>query len=365
MERFTHLVDRIYHCAFDDSAWPELASTFAAAFDTASTVFQLRDLSNGGIRILGRTANANANADLAYRTHHHRLDVWTEKGARLAPMTVMNGEQVISTKDFAASEIYCNFFRPLGIFHVIGAAFPVSADQLGIMGVHRDRDQTQFDADAERRLSALLPHLQRSLQLRRHLTPDASPNPHDAQLCTLVVDANMRILRSSVAADDLLRHGDGLYLANGMIASYSPDTTAALTRHVANAVGTMAARHGEPGGLVSVPRLHGFPLTVQIAPFAFKRNVQGDSAPAAMLIVRDPERMPSDFAKSVETIFGLTRAEALIAEGLARGLAVQEIAIANGVTYHTARTQLKTLMRKTGTSRQGEVIALLLKSLPV
>ena len=58
-------------------------------------------------------------------------------------------------------------------------------------------------------------------------------------------------------------------------------------------------------------------------------------------------------------------AEALIAEGLARGHAVQDIALANGVSYHTARTQLKSLMRKTSTSRQGELIALLLKSLPV
>lgn len=361
MERFTRLVDKIYHCAFDDSAWPDLAATFAASFETASTVFQLRDLATDGIRILGRTANASASADLAYRTYYHRLDVWTEKGARLAPMTVMNGEQVISAKDLAASEIYTDFFRGLGIFQVIGAAFPVGATQFGIVGIHRDRHQTPFDADAERRLTMLLPHLQRSLQLRQHLTLDNT----DTRSCTLVVDANMRILRSSTMADDLLRHGDGLYLANGALASYSPDTTAALARHVADAVGTMAARHGTPGGLVSVPRLHGFPLTVQIAPFAFKQNVQGDSAPAAMLIVRDPERMPSDFTKLVENAFGLTRAEALIAEGLARGHAVQDIALANGVSYHTARTQLKSLMRKTSTSRQGELIALLLKSLPV
>ncbi len=364
--RFTTLVDQIYRAAFDDGAWPALTNTIAAAFNTGSTVVQLRDLPRGGIRILGRTPNASAKADLAYRDYYHRLDIWTERGALLAPMVTMEGAQVIAPEAFAETEIYQDFFKSLGIFHVIGAAIPVSRDQLGIIGIHRARGDGVFRNGAPRALDLLLPHLQRSLQLRARLVPATAelPETRDQDSCVLVVDRDMRLLRSSAVADDLLRHQNGLLISEGQLVCQNARATATLAKLVFEAAATTAARCGTPGGFVSVPRSNLFPLAVQVAPFSAVRNIEGDATPAAILIVRDPLRTSNTFARTVQTIFALSPAEAAIAEGLARGTSIHDIAAHNGVTYHTARTQLKALMRKTGTSRQGELIALLLKSLP-
>lgn len=76
-----------------------------------------------------------------------------------------------------------------------------------------------------------------------------------------------------------------------------------------------------------------------------------DAAPAA---APGPET-------SLRSRYGLTRAEIRVAAALAEGLSVRAIADRHGVTYETARSQIKSVLSKTGTSRQAELVALLAK----
>lgn len=61
-------------------------------------------------------------------------------------------------------------------------------------------------------------------------------------------------------------------------------------------------------------------------------------------------------------LWGLTDAEANVAVKVAQGLAPQDIAEAAECSVHTIRTQLKSVFRKTGTSRQNELATLVLGS---
>jgi DNA-binding CsgD family transcriptional regulator len=60
-------------------------------------------------------------------------------------------------------------------------------------------------------------------------------------------------------------------------------------------------------------------------------------------------------------MFGLTRSEALLANALVNGRTLQQIAVAHNVSLNTIRTQLKSVLIKTGTNRQSELVALLLR----
>lgn len=59
--------------------------------------------------------------------------------------------------------------------------------------------------------------------------------------------------------------------------------------------------------------------------------------------------------------FRLTKAEARIALGIARGETLAFIAQAHGISVMTARTQLKAVFLKTATHRQAQLTALLVK----
>jgi DNA-binding CsgD family transcriptional regulator len=91
----------------------------------------------------------------------------------------------------------------------------------------------------------------------------------------------------------------------------------------------------------------------------------GVSVPAVSIIVIDSESPADlDFTLLRET-YSLTPAEAAVASALTRGRNVGEIAAESQTSVETVRTHVKRLLSKTGTDRQGELIALILRSVPL
>ena len=62
--------------------------------------------------------------------------------------------------------------------------------------------------------------------------------------------------------------------------------------------------------------------------------------------------------------FGLTPSEARLALHLVAGETLRSAEVKLGITYESARTQLKKIFNKTGTSRQAELVVVLLTALP-
>jgi len=62
------------------------------------------------------------------------------------------------------------------------------------------------------------------------------------------------------------------------------------------------------------------------------------------------------------TIYRLTSAETDLALRLLAGQSLSAAAGPLGITYETARSRLKSIFRKTGTHRQGELVALLARA---
>ena len=65
-------------------------------------------------------------------------------------------------------------------------------------------------------------------------------------------------------------------------------------------------------------------------------------------------------ASGVEKQFGLTRAEAALVEEMLKGGDMPEVAGRLGIAPATARTHLHRIFRKTGTTRQSELVHLAL-----
>ncbi|OLC82550.1 MAG: hypothetical protein AUH72_06460 [Acidobacteria bacterium 13_1_40CM_4_65_8] len=63
-------------------------------------------------------------------------------------------------------------------------------------------------------------------------------------------------------------------------------------------------------------------------------------------------------------LYRLTEREADVAADLLQGLSVNDIARHRGLSVHTVRTRLKRLLEKTRTTRQPELLSLLVASFP-
>jgi DNA-binding CsgD family transcriptional regulator len=64
-------------------------------------------------------------------------------------------------------------------------------------------------------------------------------------------------------------------------------------------------------------------------------------------------------------LFRLTPAEARLAAGIATGASLNEVADSLGIGRETARTQLRSVFAKTGTTRQAELVRIITRACPL
>ena len=83
----------------------------------------------------------------------------------------------------------------------------------------------------------------------------------------------------------------------------------------------------------------------------------------ASVLLSDPEIGAEPAVELLRNLHDLTPAEAELVGHLARGRSLEEAARARGVSINTVRSQLKQVFSKTGTSRQGELVQLVLRCL--
>lgn len=176
----------------------------------------------------------------------------------------------------------------------------------------------------------------------------------------VVVDGAGTVLLANRSAARLFQTADGLTVADGIIAAWRAEETAALIDAIRGAMAVPGVGGAESNVLnISRPSLKR-PLAVLVR--SMKANGADGRSASAAIFVRDPERRWDVPTNLLADLFGLTPAEARVVTELVNGKRVPEIAEAGDVSLHTVRNQLREAYRKTGTSRQPELVSLVLSS---
>lgn len=90
-------------------------------------------------------------------------------------------------------------------------------------------------------------------------------------------------------------------------------------------------------------------------------NIIGVSKSTTAVLIFDPSLKQTTAIKLFTTAYKLTKTESVLALQLAQGDTIEAFAKARKISIHTARSQLRSIYAKTGTSRQGELVSLLLQ----
>ena len=97
------------------------------------------------------------------------------------------------------------------------------------------------------------------------------------------------------------------------------------------------------------------PLDVEVEHY----RSYADQARAVMFIgtLAHDQEISSD---TLQMLYAMTPAEARLAKGLCRGLTMNELSERHGATTNTLRSQLKSVFQKTNTTRQAELVRLIM-----
>lgn len=219
-------------------------------------------------------------------------------------------------------------------------------------------------------LTALVPALQRALPIYEILA-DSERARRVAEYVietsgtgALLVDADGHLVSANSVAEGLMAEGGPLSITAGRVRAATTGATQEVLAAVADMAGRQSAQ-SDPDVYVALAlpdpdRLH--PLTLIIRPGPPYGPVSAPLRRTAVIILRDPARPAMLAIADLERLFGLTRAEARLATRLADGDALEDAALALGVSRNTARSQLQAIYLKTGVNRQGDLVRLLLSS---
>lgn len=361
------LIETIYDAALDEHLWAGAAERIAMAFGATSAVLHLRDTALGNAQFLSTTSNLGPDAMRRYREYYWRHDLWVDLGAKQGMWKVIVSQDLITDREFEQSEFYYDWCRPLETFYLIGTILPISGNEVGVIGIHRPPGGRLFDKAQKMAFGLFLPHLQRALQLRRKLNERSGERQASLEVAlrsrtaALVVAPDGRILYANPQAEVVLRSGDSIRAGGGRLTAAERTISDKLRVLIRGAAETAAGRAGSSGGALTVSRPDRLPVTILIAPFRPALNGLGAPQPAAIVFVRDPEA-PTPAIAALQDLFGLTHAEATVTNALADGRSTEEIAALLGISLNTARTHLKRVSAKTGTNRQAQLVALVLRS---
>jgi pimeloyl-ACP methyl ester carboxylesterase/DNA-binding NarL/FixJ family response regulator len=89
-------------------------------------------------------------------------------------------------------------------------------------------------------------------------------------------------------------------------------------------------------------------------------RVEGDTEKPLVLVLSTELVWPEGFEATVQEAFGLTGAEVEIVRGITLGLPVRDIAEARGRSAETVRTQVRSILAKTETHSQSELVRVVL-----
>ncbi|ESQ73751.1 helix-turn-helix transcriptional regulator [Asticcacaulis sp. AC402] len=348
----TKLIDLMYDAAFDDDAFARLPAAFAELVGGRSATIQFFDQDWTHIDFAGSYFGPEMYAK--YAQHHYKDDIWINAGLAQTRGKFRSMDEIVSLDQFLKTSTYNEFFRSNGddTMHCIATNLASDSGAI-IIGIHRAHTPGAFEEDEALLLQQTVPHIRRLHLIRARLRDaDMRSNMANAALdcfafAVMVVKSDRQIVSTNAAADKILRQGDGLVSLRGKVSAKASDVDRALGHGLFNATLGRPARTG-------VVQLHcpngGASRKIIV-------SVMPDRKQA--LIIVEPPNDYNAVGAHLAQFYGLSAAEIGLAETLLKGGQLEDYAIARDVRLSTVRTQLSSLLRKTDTHRQSQLIAML------
>jgi len=362
------LVGHIYAAAMNAEAWPGVVEEIVAFMGApkGKLFTPLLGTDNGG---LSMTVGIPEAADRIWATRYAHEDVWVQAGIERGLVregNVLLDSDLVPAEKFVKSRIYREHLQHLGIGRLCsgivfdGGSYDTPAT---FLSVARDL-MRPFNAAERDRMACLLPHLSRALGIMYRL--------RDAELKlaaslaaldrlssgVLLLDKAGRVTHANRKAAQILERNDGLALRDGLLVVPS-----AVRHHLQRTIRSVLspqtnARHFSDA--VSVPRPSGRrPLLLQAAPLANDNRFAFPPEVEAVAFIVEPDAKATLDRVAMRDLFEATPAEVRLAELLCTGRTVAGAAEEIGISEATARSQLSSLFRKTGTARQVDLMRLL------
>jgi len=367
--RLLGLIEMIYATVQDASLWPAVLEQIGLTMEGES------------LAIYATFPKSTAPAILALRVMPQ--DIWNTFATyyaainpimqaakqRLSLDATWFSDDVITDAELERTECYADFYRPNDMHYCAGMVIPLQNLPAANLSCQRPKTKGPFDERADIVCQTLKPHLQRALTLHHQFgTLQAQSLGWRTALdafdhAVFGLDAAGTVVLSNCHAEAMAFAGDGIKVVQSRLRANDSTCDWQMQKVISGAVAAGTGNGLSPGGSLLLQRQSENPaLRVTATPFRAPL-VLGSPPIAALVFISDPAKAPLSRSAVLRVLYGLTPAEGRVADALLRGMEIREAAGRLGITLETARLHVKRILAKTSTSRQAELVRLMV-SLP-
>ena len=364
------LIDLIYDAATDDRLWSEALGALQRYLDGCGTTLFFTDERLLPIdRFFGHDVTDEAIS--SYRSYYHTVDIRLHRAVPYHIGKVVTDRDLVDRSIVDRHEFYQDFLRPIGHRYIVSTVMDLGDGVFAFLSCHRGLEQEHAQQDILDRAGRLLPHIRRSLQLRRRFAEVETAGRAALDVldrlgqAVLLIGRSGRIAWMNGSADRLIGQRDGLLVMDGELRAETPQNTAEL-QHLVRSASTIADQPlARAGGMMTIERpslMRAY--QVLVAPLSRRSALTIASpmlknVPVAAVFIVDPEVSPVPRAQVLAKLYKLTPAEARLATALASGMSARQYAEQGKLSIHYVRWLLKQVEAKTDTRRIADLIRLL------
>ena len=268
------------------------------------------------------------------------------------------------------SHFYRKVLKPWGIEYTMGFCFSDGEDSISL-NIMRGPAQSPFNPSELEEFGCLVPSLRSAVNLHRRLAKNDFERRCTSQLLDGVqfgialADQQCRVHFMNRAANELCGQRDGLTYGNRNLLLADPKQQRELETMVAEVITGQGNDNERSVRMLPVSRRSGRPdYTVMISAMGARLGAAANGLvqdAMALLLLSDPEQHAQQ-SQVVPWLYHLTRTETHVLSLLLEGLTVDAIGRRLHISDHTTRTHVKNLLRKTNTSRQADLIRVVMSS---
>ena len=370
--RVALLAARAFEAARNGTATPRFIGELCEAFGAELGFVGTHDFAAGTCDLLMHTKPVPA-ALSDYARAWYRLDPWLASARFFhLPYSVWCGDEVVPEADLLRSDFYRSWLEGAGLRYWLGGTIARQGEKLTYVALLRSPTTGPFARVDKLRLRRLLPHLEacRRLSVEPILVEMVSSVALDAlehvPFGVIALDRDAKVRYTSTSASKILKHNDGLFLHGESLRAASSDDSARLTDLISSVLEGRSQPEADSCRVLAISRPSGArPYVLNVFAHGPDLSPNASWALAAMVFIHDLEADAGMDGEILQTLYQLTPSEAKLAGLLSLGRSVSDAAGELGVTVNTARTHLKHVYSKTDTSRQPELVRLLVSMLAI
>jgi len=363
------LVSCIYDMALRHSTWDNVLDILSASLPECLILVSGDDLVKRTNLVFAQRG-LQAAAASTYIGTYASINPWLAGQGEMAPYQVFHDEQLVPRDIAQASRFSKEWLTKQGDYGA-GTGMVLLREgtrQLTIDIRYSPADRTGLRERVAAILGEAASHFRRAFEISARSRLSAGPGyldsvVEDLPFTVFFVSEDMRIQYNNFQAESLRRHNHGPFTsADGILRAMDPDTDAALRQLVQRTV----ASKRSPTSVMQISRPDDEERYFAIARLAGRsgqpyqlHDAILDPGPLVMLVVHGSSEMASLPTDLLWRAFSFTDSEASLAVALLNGETLADFAKERAVSKQTLRNQLVGVMRKTGTRRQAELVALL------